>query len=397
MGTAKLTQLETPPDENAIKSIESLKELVPESSFTLNRVYAPYRLGAAGRPSAGELVAPGLGCSGDRCFGTNLINWHPQAAACAKDVHIGIVDTGFDKGHPAFANTRYVDKTFAPPGSAEAPKDHGTGIFALLAGGPTTSTPGLIPNARYFFANAFYAESRGGQPISDTTEMMAALNWLIERQVTVVNLSFAGPKDPLVHFAIQEMARAGIVVVAAAGNEGPSAPPSYPAAYPEVIAVTAVDRNLAPYRYANRGAHIDVAAPGVGIWTALPGRKVGQQTGTSFAVPYVTAVLAMNHTQLEGRGTDAFAPKRRAIEVINGNIMRLGGATQRSPIFGAGLVQAPSSCPPAPGVAVAEASPSPSPSPWASSVVPASVKEAPAPAPTGWGTTTVHAVTAKGR
>jgi subtilisin family serine protease len=213
--------------------------------------------------------------------------------------------------------------------------------------------------------------------------------------VTVVNLSFAGPKDPLVHFAIQEMARAGIVVVAAAGNEGPSAPPSYPAAYPEVIAVTAVDRNLAPYRYANRGAHIDVAAPGVGIWTALPGRKVGQQTGTSFAVPYVTAVLAMNHTQLEGRGADPFAPKRRAIEVINGNIMRLGGAMQRSPIFGAGLVQAPSSCPPASGVAVAEAAPPPSPSPWASSVVPASVMEA--PAPTGWGTTTVHAVTAKGR
>ena len=397
MGMARLTQLEIPPQENAVKSLETLKELVPESSFVLNRVYAPYRLSAAGRPTSGGIVTPGLGCTGDRCFGANLINWQPQAAACAQDVHIGIVDTGFDKSHPAFANTRYVDKTFAPPGSAEAPKDHGTGILALLAGSPATSTPGLVPNARYFFANAFYAESRGGQPISDTTEMMAALNWLIERKVAIVNLSFAGPKDPLVHYAIQEMARAGIVVVAAAGNEGPSAPPSYPAAYPEVIAVTAVDRNLAPYRYASRGAHIDVAAPGVGIWTALPGRKAGQQTGTSFAVPYVTAVLAMNHTQLGGLGAgDHLAPKRRALEVINGNVMRLGGPTQRSPIFGAGLVQAPVNCPPAAGVALAKAPLLP-PSAWTSSVVPAAVKQAaPVPASSGWETTTVHAVAAKG-
>ncbi len=374
LGTSKLTQLETPPDENALKSLEALKTLVPDSTFALNHVYAPYRLGAAGRPGNGSIVSPSVGCTGDRCFGANLINWQPQMATCAQDVRIGIVDTGYDASHPAFAKTRITPKSFVPAGAAEAPKEHGTGILSVLGGGLATSTPGLAPNAHYYFAKAFYAETRGGPPVSDTAEMMAALNWLAEQKVTVVNLSFAGPKDPLVHYAIQQMTSDGVVVVAAAGNEGPNAPPSYPAAYKEVVAVTAVDRNLAPYRYASRGAHIDVAAPGVGIWTALPGRREGPQTGTSFAVPYVTAVLAMNHTQLNGLKDDPFAPKQRALEVLNANIMRLGGpSTQRSPIFGTGLVQAPTSCPPATGVAVARVSPSPA-AAMPSSVVPAAAK-----------------------
>jgi hypothetical protein len=373
LGGSKLTQLETPPDENALKSIEALKTLVPDSTFALNHVYAPYRLGAAGRPGTGSIVSPSVGCTGDRCFGANLINWQPQMATCAQDVRIGIVDTGYDASHPAFAKTRITPKSFVPGGAAEAPKEHGTGILSVLGGGLATSTPGLAPNAHYYFAKAFYAETRGGPPVSDTAEMMAALNWLAELKVAVVNLSFAGPKDPLVHYAIQQMAGDGIVVVAAAGNEGPNAPPSYPAAYKEVVAVTAVDRNLAPYRYASRGAHIDVAAPGVGIWTALPGRREGPQTGTSFAVPYVTAVLAMNHTQLAGLKEDPFAPKQRALEILNANIMRLGGpSSQRSPVFGAGLVQAPASCPPAAGVAVARVSPPVAPAP--SPVIPAAVK-----------------------
>jgi subtilisin family serine protease len=408
IGGSKLTQLETPPNADALKSMDLLKDIAPDTTFALNRLYAPYRLGASGRPSTGGITSPGGGCSGDRCFGANLINWQPAAAACTQGVKIGIVDTGYDERHPAFANTSVEPKAFVPKGAFEAPKDHGTGILSVLGGGLATSTPGLAPNAKYFFAKAFYAETSGGPPVSDTAEMMAALNWLVDMDVRIVNLSFAGPIDPIVHYTIQEMTSRGIVVVAAAGNEGPNAPPAYPAAYKEVIAVTAVDRNLAPYRYANRGAHIDIAAPGVGIWTALPGRKEGQQTGTSFAVPYVTAVLAMNHTQLAGLRNNPFAPKERAVEILNANVMRLGGpATQRSPIFGTGLVQAPSNCPPASGVAVAANTPRPA---AESAIIPISTKtqkaapprrpvsslqqQAPAPASLGdWDTKTTPAST----
>jgi subtilisin family serine protease len=162
--------------------------------------------------------------------------------------------------------------------------------------------------------------------------------------VAVANLSFAGPPDDAVHHAVRELTKAGIVVVAAAGNEGPSAPPSYPAAYEEVIAVTAVDRDLAAYRYASRGDHIDLAAPGVDVWTALPGRREGPQTGTSFAVPFVTAVVAVAHGPAGLRpDDDPLAAKARALAKIRASIKNLG-ERGRDPTFGAGLVQAPAPC-----------------------------------------------------
>lgn len=70
-------------------------------------------------------------------------------------------------------------------------------------------------------------------------------------------------------------ARSGTIFIAAAGNGGPGAPPSYPAAYSEVLAVTAVGKNLSAYRRANQGDFIDVSAPDVDIWTALPGGRQG--------------------------------------------------------------------------------------------------------------------------
>ena len=88
-------------------------------------------------------------------------------------------------------------------------------------------------------------------------------------------MSLVGPKDDLVHDRISDMARKGVVFVAAAGNGGPDAAAGYPAAYEEVIAVTAVDRKGGNYDHANRGTYIDVAAPGVQIRTALPGGKDG--------------------------------------------------------------------------------------------------------------------------
>jgi subtilisin family serine protease len=70
---------------------------------------------------------------------------------------------------------------------------------------------------------------------------------------------------------------------------------AYPAAYPEVIAVTAVDRNKRSYAEANHGTYIDMAAPGVRIWTALPNNQQGMLSGTSFAAPFVTAIAAATY------------------------------------------------------------------------------------------------------
>jgi len=338
-----VARLEPPEGFNAITGWERLYDLAPDAGFALNRVYTPYRLGAGPGSDTSVSAPAGKGCTAERCFGPTLINWQMPLGACARDVKVGVVDTGFDIGHPAFAGLRYSYKAFLPDGKIKASEEHGTGVLSLLAGQAGSGTPGLIPEAHYILANVFYADGEG-QPVSDTVHMLQALAWLKKSGVAVANLSFAGPPDDLLHRAVQELTKAGIVVVAAAGNEGPSAPPSYPGAYEEVIAVTAVDRHLAAYRYASRGDHIDVAAPGVDVWTALPGRREGPQTGTSFAVPFVTAVVAVANGAIGLRpDDDPLATKTRALAAIAKGIKSLG-QPDRDPTFGAGLVQAPAPC-----------------------------------------------------
>jgi subtilisin family serine protease len=145
----------------------------------------------------------------------------------------------------------------------------------------------------------------------------------------------SGPYDELLQKAIADMSANGVMFVAAAGNGGPNAQPSYPAAYKQVFAVTAVDKNLRSYIHASHGDYIDVAAPGVGIWTAIPNVMEGYQSGTSFAVPHVTAILAAAHGQVADKSKQGFL---RALTI------RDLGPAGRDPIYGRGLVTAPSTC-----------------------------------------------------
>ncbi|MEQ1652445.1 MAG: S8 family serine peptidase, partial [Hyphomicrobium sp.] len=153
--------------------------------------------------------------------------------------------------------------------------------------------------------------------------------------VKIINMSLSGPPDELIRKAIEKLSAKGVLLVAAAGNEGPAAGPSYPAAYDQVIAVTAVNRDLQSYRYANRGAYIDVAAPGVSIWTALPGSQGGYHSGTSFATPYVTAALATLYPRLASKTPQA------ALQQIT---YRDLGTPGPDPIYGQGLLVAPLTC-----------------------------------------------------
>jgi hypothetical protein len=392
----RITRLKVDDQLNAVMAITELEKEVPSDGYNLNMLYEPYRTTGATSPSGAGTSAPpppstptnrepppapnkqaSLGgvlavspnrggvCSHERCLASALIKWRPQLGACARNVRIGVIDTGYDRSHPAFIGARIneprPEHRALPAGSAEASNVHGTGVLALLAGNPASSTPGLVPQADFYVQNAFFADGRGNA-MSSTMVMLKALNWMKMNKVDVLNLSFAGPQDPWVHDAIIELAKSGTVVLAAAGNDGPDADPTYPAAYPEAIAVTAVDRNLAPYAYANRGKYIAVAAPGVDVWTAMPGKqREGTQTGTSFAVPFATSVVALSHEASDLRHFgDSLAPRQRALEAMQRSIKPLGNRNA----FGAGLIQAPSDCDPvAPGTVAG-----------------------------GWGSTTVNAV-----
>jgi subtilisin family serine protease len=107
----------------------------------------------------------------------------------------------------------------------------------------------------------------------------------------VINISLVGPPNMLVQRAIQIVRSRGIQIVAAVGNDGPAAPPQYPASYPGVIAVTAVDGGGRALPEAGKAAHVDFAAPGADMAAALPGNGYTRVRGTSFAAPLAAARL----------------------------------------------------------------------------------------------------------
>ncbi len=127
------------------------------------------------------------------------------------------------------------------------------------------------------------------------------------------------------------------MILVAAGNDGPNAKPVYPAAYDDVIAVTAVDKARNPYRRAVRGDHVDIVAPGVGVWTAASVSGARQKTGTSLAAPFVTAavsVLIAGEPYMPAESLEATL--RRFTDDI--------GKPGKDPVFGWGLLNARKLC-----------------------------------------------------
>jgi hypothetical protein len=341
----KVTRLFAPPNLNAIQARELLSQDLPGHRFELNKIYRLYRAAMKDGGEAGKAVPAAQPCTAERCFARDLIQWQDGLSACARGLRIGIIDTEIDLSHPAFKARRIHSERFAPEGRALAPDWHGTGVLSVLAGDPASGTPGLVPDAEFFTAGIFYTDE-GGAMATDTVSLMRALTWMEDQGVKIINMSFAGPQDDLVQDHIAELSAKGIVLVAAAGNEGPAAAPAYPAAYPQVIAVTAVTKDMRNYRYANRGEHIDVAAPGASIWAAVPGGREGSHSGTSFAAPHVTGIIAvMPRESLTGK-KDELLDSMPVIDL---------GTPGRDPVYGRGMLVAPSFCtPPTDALASAE-------------------------------------------
>lgn len=251
---------------------------------------------------------------------------------CSGGVSVGILDTGIDHEHPSIKHR--FSGVFIPEGRKPAPSWHGTAVFALLAGNPKSGTPGLIPNAGIYHASIFFSD-QSGDFATDTHVLLQALDWMETMDVKIVNMSFAGPRDALVEQMITRLSGKGMIFIAAAGNDGPTAEPAFPAAYRQVIAVTAVKADRRVYPYANRGRHIDVAAPGVDIWTAVPGAREGYYSGTSFAAPFVTALVATIYKQRP------IAAKEQLLDRLEYDDLGIPG---RDSTYGRGLPIAPRTC-----------------------------------------------------
>jgi hypothetical protein len=334
-----LATLSVPNGMDALQALSLLRRELPRESFHLNRLYRPYLpaqdRGGEGGPNDPNGRNSGGKCVADRCYSKAAIHWRDDLSKCSRDISVGVIDTDIDLRHPTFNGQKITQKNFLSDGRQASANWHGTGILALLAGRPDSSTPGLIPEAKFYVASIFF-DGGGGEAVTDTVSLLRSLDWMSGSGVKLVNMSFSGPQDDLVQVRIKTMREQGFVFTAAAGNEGPAAAPTYPAAYPEVVAVTAVTKDLHVYPSANRGAQIDLAAPGVGIWTAAPDAREGYRTGTSFATPFATAVLALQRPDGQYASKDELLDHLKTVGL---------GPPGRNPIYGRGLVQAPSECP----------------------------------------------------
>lgn len=203
-------------------------------------------------------------------------------AANGEGIDVAVIDSALDETHPALAGV-VADSYDALPGQPVELRGHGTSVAGIIAG--TGTYRGVASGARIHIARAFDLSGSSIDTILD------AFEWAVEKQVRIINMSFVGPRNELFELACRLAAARGIVLVAAAGNNGPGAPFAFPAAYDGVIAVTATDEKDDLMAGANRGRYIHVAAPGVDVIAPAPGGS-DVVTGTSFAAPVVTGVVA---------------------------------------------------------------------------------------------------------
>ncbi|MEM0990039.1 MAG: S8 family serine peptidase [Pseudomonadota bacterium] len=261
----------------------------------------------------------------DRNYAGPLMRW-PETG-CRAMQRIGIIDAGIASSHPALIAGRITQERFFA-GDQPPVTDHGSLMADLLIG------PGRLADAALFSANVV-DPAQGDGDAAGVVSILRAVDWMRLNDVALVNISLAGPRNKLMNRALGRAASDGMVFVAAAGNSGPGAPPQFPAAFPFVLAVTAIDQDQAVYAQAVHGDHIDVAAPGVDILVpSAGGLKI--KSGTSVAAPFVTAVLAAD-PQLANTSIE------RARRDLRARAMDLGSPGW-DPVFGAGLVLAPEGC-----------------------------------------------------
>ena len=258
LGLATVT-LAVPRGMSAKAAIKLLRKQAPELQADFDHLY---------QPSGGSL-APVVG---------GLAQNLPMPSSRT----IGMIDGGV-ASHPSLSGKNIEQSGFA---GRPQPTGHGTAIASLLVGSEGLFH-GAATGARLLVADVYGGDRAAGS----ATSIVQAIGWLAARHCQVINISLVGPPNRLVERAIEIVQSRGIVIVAAVGNDGPAAPPQYPASYPAVVSVTAVDPGDRALPEAGRPLHLDFAAPGADMAAALPGQGYTRVRGTSFAAPLVAGRL----------------------------------------------------------------------------------------------------------
>jgi Subtilase family len=308
---ALIQVLRAPPGMSTARALRRLRELEPAVAFDYDHLY--------GRSASGVDPAAAVPVSAD-----SAAQAPPDADAPRPGgVRVGLIDGGVQVTHSVFHEASI---TLSGCDGRPVPSSHATAIASLLVGAEAPFR-GAAPGARLYAADVYCGQPTGGA----VDAIAAAFGWLDAQRVAVINISLVGPDNQVLRQVVRQMIERGHIVVAAVGNDGPAAPPLYPAAYPDVVGVTAVDARRRVLLEAGRGSQVEFAAPGADGAAARCPQGYASVRGTSFAAPLVAGLLAPRLPAPDPQQA------RAAIDSLAREAIHLG-ADGRNPSYGFGLV-----------------------------------------------------------
>ncbi|WP_445487766.1 S8 family serine peptidase [Niallia sp. 03133] len=211
-----------------------------------------------------------------------------DATKGSKKITVAVIDGGMQTNHPEFKG-RILSPFNAVTESESIKTDvHGTHVAGIIAAAnDNKGTVGIAPNVQIMPINIFSGDG------ADAYDESVGIMYAVDHGANIINMSYNSLEYTYTEeYAIDYAASRGVVLVAAAGNDGNNAP-NYPAAYDSVISVTAVDQKDRLANFSNYGTSIDISAPGVNIYSTVPASHYRSMDGTSMAAPMVSGVAAL--------------------------------------------------------------------------------------------------------
>lgn len=270
------------PDAAVLQQVSALgfnpsaPDTIDGLDIAVSRIELPRGMSLADAQKLLRKKAPGAIVSSDQIFFQSGSGGGTPSSASSPPSN-GPVETaiGLIDGAPAQPVT--ATKGFAK--GAPFASNHGSAVAALAYS---------VGARKIYVADVYGTDPAGGNALA----IAQGMGWLVGRGVKVISLSLVGPRSPLLERAVASAQARGAVIVAAVGNDGPAAPPAYPASYNGVLAVTGVDKRNRPLIEAGRATHLDYAAPGADISALDRTGKLVPVRGTSFAAPLVAVRAA---------------------------------------------------------------------------------------------------------
>jgi hypothetical protein len=304
----RLVILQAPPGMSTAQALVRVRALVPAGHFDFNHLYGESGVATVGSEASEPAQSPAT-----------------QQTAALPRTRLGLIDGGIDDAHPVFQDLVLHRHGC---GDVRVPSAHGTAVASLMVG-RSAEFHGAAPGAELYAGDVYCAVPTGGS-VEAVTEAMA---WLVHERVAVINVSLVGPPNVILELVVRSVISRGFIIVAAVGNDGPAAAPLYPASYPGVIGVTAVDAQRHILVEAARGPQVRFAAPGADMVAAKSPQGFAAVRGTSFAAPLVACLLAAQLREPDG------AAAARVISELASHAVDLG-AHGLDPVYGYGLVAA---------------------------------------------------------